>query len=49
MFYTFLLIIRRFLVKRFFKQQFVETFEMRRFTTPTGIVINDHSKYNQRI
>ena len=35
---TFLLIIRRFLVKRVFYQQFVETVKMRKFTTATGIV-----------
>ena len=39
MFYTFLLIIRRFIVKRIFKQQFFESVKMRKFTSPTGIVL----------
>ena len=52
LFNTFLIIIRRFLGKRIFKQQIVESVKMRKFTTPTGIVFVivhytiNRSKYN---
>ena len=39
MFYTFLIIIRRFLVNRFFEQQFAESVKRKKFTIPTGIVL----------
>ena len=39
LFNTFLIIISRFLVKRFFKQQIAESVKMWKFTTPTGIII----------
>ena len=38
LFYTLLLIIRRFLVKRFY-QQFAESVQRRKLTTPTGIIL----------
>ena len=38
LFYTFLIIIHRSLVKLFFKQQFAESVKSRKFTTPTGMV-----------